>query len=690
MARPNYRLAGAALLLVLGALGCTTEKTTAPPLSGPSDVGTSLQIQVIPDTIVQDGASQSLVTVTAFGPNGQPLRSVPLRAEIEVAGAITDFGSLSARNIVTDTNGRATVTYTAPPPPPVFVDGGTIVSISMTASGSDFGNATPRVATIRLVPPGVIGPPPSPFRPDFTVPTVTMGDVAVFSASVLDAGGFDVTNQVASYSWNFGDGGTATGRNVSHTYDDSGTFSVSLTIIDGLGRRANVSHAVSVAPGTDPTPTIVVTPSSPNRGQTVTFNGSTSTATAGHRITDYSWDFGDGGSASGPIATHAYGSDGSYSVTLTVTDDAGRRKSTVTAVTVGVGLPTAAFSFSPSSPTTNQNVSFNASASSATAGRTIVSYAWDFDDGGTGGGVQTSHTYNLARSYTVRLTVTDSAGQTGTTTQTVTVTSGSPTAAFTFSPSSPLAGATVTFDASNSVAAVNRAIASYRWNFDDGSPVVTTANPQTTHVFATPGSYSVLLTVVDDAGQTGQLTRNVSVGNGSPTAAFTNSPTSPFAHQSVLFDGRSSTAAAGRTITAYAWAFGDGGTGTGATASHTYTAPGNYTVRLTVTDNAGQTGTTTSNVSIQGDTPTASFSVVTSPTPSGAPISFDATASTAVGGRTLTYSWNFGDPGSGGANIGAGATPSHTFATPGNYTVTLTVTDSAGQTNITTRSVNIS
>src|SRR4029450_6373319 len=124
--------------------------------------------------------------------------------------------------------------------------------------------ANARFASIRLVPPGVIGAPPSPFRPEFTAPSAVRGDASIFSASVTDSTGADVTSQIATYSWNFGDGDTASGRSVSHTFDDPGNFSVSLTIIDGLGRRATVSHAVTVGAGNNPNAQFVVTPGSPS------------------------------------------------------------------------------------------------------------------------------------------------------------------------------------------------------------------------------------------------------------------------------------------------------------------------------------------------------------------------------------------------------------------------------------------
>src|SRR5260370_24040781 len=243
MARSNCKLASAGLLVLLAAAGCTAHKTTIPGLTGPSDVGTSISVRVTPDTIFEDGASQSLVTVTAFDINGQPVRNLTLRAEITVNSVMTDFGTLSARNIVPDSTGKATLTYTAPAASPIVVGNGTVVTISVTPTGSDYGNAVPRVATIRLVPPGTIGAPPSPLKPDFAPPSAVVGDSAVFAATVTDASSADASTQVASYLWDFGDGATASGRTLTHTYTRPRTFAGDLIITDFLGRAAPVSHS---------------------------------------------------------------------------------------------------------------------------------------------------------------------------------------------------------------------------------------------------------------------------------------------------------------------------------------------------------------------------------------------------------------------------------------------------------------
>ena len=101
-----------------------------------------------------------------------------------------------------------------------------------------------------------------------------------------------------------------------------------------------------------------------------------------------------------------------------------RGASAVTAQTITIGTgspPTASFVFSPTAPAAGQMIFFNAAASRAAAGRTIVSYEWDFGSGRTASGVMTSKGYDSAGTYVVTLTVTDDAGQKGTISLTVAV-----------------------------------------------------------------------------------------------------------------------------------------------------------------------------------------------------------------------------------------------------------------------------
>lgn len=333
----THQISTAAALLVAATTlaGCTMKKQEAPEFAGPSEFGTSVVVGATPDILTQDGASQSVVTVTARDSNGQPFRNLSLRAEIRVDGTIADFGSLSARSVVTGADGRASFVYTAPPAASPAVDNFTIVEIAVIPIGSDFANSVTRTAALRLVPPGIVIPPDG-LRPAFTINPSSPQDHqnVIFDASTSQAPG---NNPIVSYSWNFGDGGSATGRTVSHQYNSAGTYVVSLTVSDAYGRTATATQSLSVGPGVNPTASFVFSPTDPLPGSRVFFNAASSRAAPGRRITRYQWDFGDGASATGSSTSHLYPVVGTYTVTLTVTDDAGRKG--VASLTVQVALP---------------------------------------------------------------------------------------------------------------------------------------------------------------------------------------------------------------------------------------------------------------------------------------------------------------------------------------------------------------
>ena len=232
-----------------------------------------------------------------------------------------DFGTLSARSVVTGNDGKATLVYTAPPSPAVSPDAFLLVDIVVTPLGTDYNNASLRTAAIRLVPQGTIIPPGN-LVPLFamTPASPTDGQTVLFDAS-------GSTGSIASYEWNFGDGAHGAGRTDDHAYAMPGTFVVTLTIADSYGRTASKSQSITVTQGAQPTAQFVFSPTSPKVGQNVNFNSSGSRAPAGATIVSYTWDFGDGTprvTTGSPVLGHTYATAASYTVTLLVTDDAGR------------------------------------------------------------------------------------------------------------------------------------------------------------------------------------------------------------------------------------------------------------------------------------------------------------------------------------------------------------------------------
>jgi len=413
--------------LLAGVAACTVHKQETPSLGGPSEFGKSLVLSVNPDVLSQDGQSQSVISIDARDSNGSPLRNVALRTDVSVNGAVSEdaqhVGSLSARSLVTDGSGHASVVYTAPRLQSGFPIALGLIQILVTPQEGDFGNSTPRAVSLKLVlPPGVGGPAPSgslvaKFTANPTTPTEDQ--VVLFDASSSTTTGAAIIN----YSWDFGDRRPgASGLTATHSYGDAGTFVATLTITDAVGGTASSSQSLVVGQGAEPTATFTTSPATPLPSQPVFFNASASRPATGRSIVSYSWDFGDGSPAASGIQTsHVYTVNGTYKVTLTVTDDAGHKGTFATDVPVGDDTPTAVFTFLPAAPTAGTTVAFNATGSSAVAGRTISSYTWSFGDGGTGSGPTPSHPYALAGVYNVTLTVVDSQGKSKSTTTQLTV-----------------------------------------------------------------------------------------------------------------------------------------------------------------------------------------------------------------------------------------------------------------------------
>jgi len=328
----QHILKSAAILAVAGLIGgCTMKDQEPPPFAGPSEFGKSVNVRVEPDSLPMDGASQSRVTVTVRDENGSPLRNRTLRVETRVGGVPVDFGQISARSITTVGDGTATFFYTAPLAPPATVDNFLVVDITATLSGTDFNNANTQSAAIRLTPPGVVFP-PGDLNPVFTfTPTQPVDHQTVlFDAS-------SSTGSIAEYQWDFGDGGRSSGRTTTHAYGSAGTFVVTLTLVDGVGRAQSRSQSITVNPATNPTAAFVVSPSPLRVGAQANFNASASRGSGGATIVSYTWDFGDGTprvTVGSPTISKVFTTPASYNVTLLVTDNAGRTATSTTSVSV--------------------------------------------------------------------------------------------------------------------------------------------------------------------------------------------------------------------------------------------------------------------------------------------------------------------------------------------------------------------
>jgi len=200
-----------------------------------------------------------------------------------------------------------------------------------------------------------------------------------------------------------------------------------------------------------------------------------------------------------------------------------------------------------------------------------------------------------------------------------------------------------------------------------------TLTPSLSGYTFSPASSSV---TISGANVSGKNFTGTPTTNNPPVANFgvtTSGLTANFTDSSTDSDG---------TIASRSWTFGDGGTSTATNPSHAYASAGSYSVSLTVTDNGGATNTKTTSVSVSSPTntpPVANFSFTTS----GLVATF-TDSSTDSDGTIASRSWNFGD-----AATSTTTNPSHTYASAGTYSVSLTVTDNGGATNTKTSSVTV-
>ena len=160
----HYTTIGA---LLFATAGCRMKSQEEPGLTGPSEFGKAVTVAANPDILTQDGISQSEIVVRAHGPGGEPLPNESMNVEIRVGGVRADFGTLSARNVRTESDGEARLVYTAPPSPALSIVEATDVTIAVTPLGTNYANSTPRITTIRVIPVGTVDP-PAGLAPFFT------------------------------------------------------------------------------------------------------------------------------------------------------------------------------------------------------------------------------------------------------------------------------------------------------------------------------------------------------------------------------------------------------------------------------------------------------------------------------------------------------------------------------------------
>jgi hypothetical protein len=232
----------------LAAASCGIEKQSAPALAGPSEYGTSLTVSAIPNVLVQDGESQSVINVLALDANGGPIANLGLRMDGSSSSTLVPSVTLTATAIRTDAAGRATFGLVAPPPPAVMPTTPTVITVRVTPEDTDLANTVPRTVQVQLVAPSGTPMPNNNPVPSFTiVPAVAnITQSVTFDASATTDEGTPCGSR-CTYLWDFGDFTTGNGITVTKSFTLPQAYNVTLTVQDDRGGVASTQRTITIS-----------------------------------------------------------------------------------------------------------------------------------------------------------------------------------------------------------------------------------------------------------------------------------------------------------------------------------------------------------------------------------------------------------------------------------------------------------
>ena len=426
---------------------------------------------------------------------------------------------------------------------------------------------------------------------------------------------------INGWQWNFGDGMTGTGQNVSHHYAMPGDYQVCLTTTGNCGPSL-YCQLVSVN-CLAPVPGFVFEAD----GLDISFHD----LSFGNPET-WEWDFGDGTMSTEQAPIHGFNTPGNYFVCLTVANGCGNA-TVCQFVVASCGNVTTAFDYQPD----GLNVQFEDYSSSGT-----TQWMWDFGDGMTSGLQNPMHEFPATGTYEVCLSISGVCGQ-GQYCTTVDVSCAPPNSFFFFTPSE----LSVQFndDSANMPE-------SWQWSFGDGA---SSTEQSPNHIYALPGTYEACLTASSRCGVGDTICRQVVVSCTPPQAGFSftnNELTATF------------TDISSNQPTSWLWIVEGQDSTTGPSLQYTFPAPGDYEVCLQAGSICGMTENC-QDISIDCALLQPGFSYQAD----GLTLSFSDTSGAAVTSRQ----WRFGD-----SFAGTVASPVHLYTQPGVYDVCLKVFNVCG------------
>jgi PKD repeat protein len=328
----------------------------------------------------------------------------------------------------------------------------------------------------------------------------------IFQTVQFDDNSIDPDGNITTWAWDFGDEAISTLENPTHEYVDRGSYNVTLTVTDNDGGNASITRVITMG-NVEPTASFRA-PSTANTGEGVRFADESTDPEGG--LLSYVWDFGDGTTSTVKNPIHEYTTPEAVLVTLTVIDDGGATNTiTQTIVIFPVIRPVADFRHEPHEATIQDPVSFF--DESLDEDGLILAWEWDFADGEISHRKDPIHTFSDKGTHRVTLTVEDDDGNTDTVTKSVIIVNLPPIAEFSASTSSAQIEDEIKFTDTSNDPEDHQLI--YTWDFGDGS---SSDAPNPSHIYEDAGSYTVVLTVTDDEGETDTASTSVSILGGPP------------------------------------------------------------------------------------------------------------------------------------------------------------------------------
>lgn len=457
-------------------------------------------------------------------------------------------------------------------------------------------------------------------------------------------------NEAQNYFWNFGDGTTSEEQNPTHAYSALGTYNYSVTMTNACGNDTTLTGQINVVDDIQ-LPTNVefyYYPQGICPSQNVYFYSN-----YGNSYT-HLWNFGDGTTSNESGVYHKYTAPGTYNVSLKLSNGCGSSQTIFKSVNVSDNIPYAGYIdyyIENQTACPNTRVYFNSWAENAS------SYIWNFGDGTSSNNSNASHMYSNTGTYNVSLTVANACGMDSTVYTTVEIVNDLPIEylSYDISTTEVCPGDNITFSTYGN--------SSYLWNFGDGT---TSASDWTQHKYTTEGVYNASLTVSNECGSDSTVNFVITVSGSAPFSEYV------YVYQ---YPDQYSQVCPGEEIEFYVddeydcvWNFGDGTTSTSNDEQHVYSSVGTYDISVTLTNGCGNDTTIYSSVEVTNDNQIdfLHFGFNASNVCPNTEISFWTE-------HYATYLWNFGD-----GTTSTIREPNHSYSTPGNYNVTLTVTNHCG------------